>query len=126
MVGKTSGARGDAVDADADIDRTADIPLGVVRPRTRPPRDKPSTSSLGSSTRPPSQRSHRPDVGRRLAHIPDADDAPSSASHRSAIEAWLATLAPASRTGAIAALRHWPSLVTHLVVTQACHQAIRT
>ena len=42
------------------------------------------------------------------------------------IEAWLATLAPASRTGAIAALRHWPSLVTHLVVTQACHQAIRT
>lgn len=105
MVGKTSGARGDAVDADADIDRTADIPLGVVRPRTRPPRDKPSTSSLGSSTRPPSQRSHRPDVGRRLAHIPDADDAPSSASHRSAIEAWLATdasapaAAPASRSG---------------------------
>ncbi|KAI3617460.1 hypothetical protein CBS9595_003369 [Malassezia furfur] len=105
MVGKTSGARGDAVDADADIDRTADIPLGVVRPSTRPPRDKPSTSSLGSSTRPPSQRSHRPDVGRRLAHIPDADDTPGSASHRSAVAAWLATdagapaAAPASRTG---------------------------
>ena len=42
------------------------------------------------------------------------------------VEAWLATLAPASRTGSVAALRHWPHLMTHLVVTQACHQAIRT
>ncbi|WFC96922.1 DNA mismatch repair protein [Malassezia brasiliensis] len=41
------------------------------------------------------------------------------------VEAWLATLAPVSRTGSVAALRHWPYIMTHLVVTQACHQAIR-
>lgn len=39
---------------------------------------------------------------------------------------WLRTLAPGSASAHMAALRHWPPLVTHLLATQACHRAIRT
>lgn len=86
------------MDVDADLDRAADIPLGAVRPRNRAPRDKPSSSSVGSGTRPPSlsQHAQRPGSSRRLANIPDADTDESAAP---SVEQWLESSAPSARTG---------------------------
>ncbi|WFD43941.1 dolichyl-P-Glc:Man9GlcNAc2-PP-dolichol alpha-1,3-glucosyltransferase [Malassezia psittaci] len=83
-------------DLDADFDRSADIPLGSARIHTRRPREKPSTSSLGSSSRAPSQPSYRPGSSRRLAHIPDDAELVDSRPSDKSIEQWISSNIPPS------------------------------
>ncbi|PKI83907.1 dolichyl-P-Glc:Man9GlcNAc2-PP-dolichol alpha-1,3-glucosyltransferase [Malassezia vespertilionis] len=67
-----------APDADADLDRAADMPVGNMRSAKRRTRDKASGASVSSSTRGPppslSSRSHaRPGTSRHLDRIQDVD-----------------------------------------------------